>query len=451
MEKFAGYGFNKSHSVAYALLSYQTAWLKAHYPAAFMASVLSADMDNTDKVVNLIDECRSMGLEVMPPDINRSVYAFTVPDDRTILYGLGAIKGVGQAAIEGLIASREHNGPFSGLDDLCRRADTQKLNRRVIEALIRAGALDSIGPNRATLMAHITDAMRLAEQHLHNTHAGQNDLFGEFTLPTATPTVDALPEWDEELRLVAEKETLGLYLTGHPFRRYERELACITSSRIAGLVDLMGDDLKGRRDQGDQQSVVVAGLVTNIRTRIGQRGRMAFITLDDQSGRIEVGLFAESYQNYANLLHKDKILVVEGSVGLDEYSGNARLRAKRVMDIEQARKECAKRIDVKISGASRSGHLVDALQDVLTPFRNGRCEVRISYINAYASVNMTLDESWCVLPAEQLIERLRDLEAVEQADVVYSKISIHRSSTKIAMGVGNVYTRSLRLTTISIK
>jgi DNA polymerase-3 subunit alpha len=417
MEKFAGYGFNKSHSVAYALLSYQTAWLKAHYPAAFMASVLSADMDNTDKVVNLIDECRSMGLEVMPPDINHSVYAFTVLDDCTILYGLGAIKGVGQAAVEGLISSREHNGPFTDLDDLCRRTDMQKLNRRVIEALIRSGALDSIGPNRATLMAHITDAMRLAEQHLHNTHAGQNDLFGEVSFAAATPVVSVLPEWDEELRLAAEKETLGLYLTGHPFSRYERELACITNRRIA---DLMGNGLNGRRDQGDPQTVIVAGLVTNIRIRSGQNGRMAFITLDDQSGRIEVGLFADNYQIYANLLSKDKILVVEGSVGLDEYTGNVRLRAKRILDIEQARAHYAKRIDVRISGANRSGKLIDALQDALTPFRNGHCPVQINYINAVASVNMTLDENWRVLPAGQLIERLRELEAVEQADVVYS-------------------------------
>jgi DNA polymerase-3 subunit alpha len=417
MEKFAGYGFNKSHSVAYALLSYQTAWLKAHYPAAFMASVLSADMDNTEKVVNLIDECRSMGLEVMPPDINRSVYAFTVPDDCTILYGLGAIKGVGQAAVEGLISSREHTGPFTGLDDLCRRADTQKLNRRVIEALIRSGALDSIGPNRATLMAHITDAMRLAEQHLHNTHAGQDDLFSEISLPAATPVVKALPEWDEELRLAAEKETLGLYLTGHPFSRHERELACITSHRIAELV---GDELNGRRDQGDPQTVVVAGLVTSIRLRSGHNGRMAFVTLDDQSGRIEVGLFADNYQNYANLLHKDKILVVEGSVGLDEYTGNVRLRAKRLLDIEHARAHYAKRIDVRISGANRPGKLIDALQNVLTPFKNGHCPVQINYINAVASVNLTLDENWRVLPADQLIERLRELEAVEQADVVYS-------------------------------
>jgi DNA polymerase-3 subunit alpha len=416
MEKFAGYGFNKSHSVAYALLSYQTAWLKAHYPAAFMASVLSADMDNTDKVVNLIDECRSMGLEVIPPDINRSVYAFTVPDDGTILYGLGAIKGVGQAAVEGLISSREHHGPFTDLDDLCRRADTQKLNRRVIEALIRAGALDSIGPNRATLMAHITHAIRLAEQHLHNTHTGQNDLFGEISCPAATPVVSVLPEWDEELRLSAEKETLGLYLTGHPFSRYARELACVTSRRIA---DLVGNALNGRRDQGDSQTVVVAGLVTNIRVRSGQNGRMAFVTLDDQSGRIEVGVFADNYQNYANLLNKDKILVVEGSVGLDEYTGSVRLRAKRLLDIEQARAHYAKRIDVRISGANPPGKLIDALQNALTPFRNGHCPVQINYYNAVASVNMTLDENWQVLPAGQLIERLRELEAVEQADVVY--------------------------------
>ncbi len=420
MEKFAGYGFNKSHSVAYALLSYQTAWLKAHFPAAFMASVLSADMDNTDKVVILTDECRRMGVEVEPPDINRSTYGYTELDDNTILYGLGAIKGVGQTAIKALLDSREKDGPFESLEELCRRGDAQKLNRRTLEALIRAGSLDCLGPNRATLMACLTDAVKMAEQHARDFDAGQNDLFGSLALPQVKAEIPVLPEWHEDLRLSAEKETLGLYLTGHPIRRYEHELARIVTHRLGDLSNEANDEYKVRRHPGEQRTVVVAGLVTSIRTRNIQAGRVAFVTLDDQSGRIEIGVFADDFRKFAHLLSKDKILVTEGILGIDEYTGNPRIRAKQIMDIDQARAHYAKWIDIKISARVAPNGLVIALQEALSPFKEGHCPVRIDYTNAEAHANLVLDESWQVVPTDQLIERLSDLTAVEKAEVVYT-------------------------------
>ncbi|HFC53435.1 MAG TPA: DNA polymerase III subunit alpha, partial [Gammaproteobacteria bacterium] len=234
MEKFAGYGFNKSHSAAYALVSYQTAWLKAHYPAAFMAAVISSDMDHTDKVVTFIDECHDMGLEVLPPDVNRCHYHFTITGERTILYGLGAIKGVGEGVIEAIVRARESGGEFSDLFDFCRRLDLKKVNRRVLEALIRAGAMDSLGPNRATLMDALPDAIRIAEQYLRDTAVGQSDLFGicDSGAPAAGGKYRVQREWEEEQRLRGEKETLGLYLTGHPIERYLPELKQFISSRI---------------------------------------------------------------------------------------------------------------------------------------------------------------------------------------------------------------------------
>ncbi|MFQ5488983.1 MAG: DNA polymerase III subunit alpha, partial [Gammaproteobacteria bacterium] len=303
MEKFAGYGFNKSHSAAYARIAYQTAWLKAHYPAAFMAAVLSSDMDNTDKVVMLIDECRTMGLAVKPPDINLCDYAFTVSDQQTIRYGLGAIKGVGAAALESIIAERNANGHFADLFDLCRRIDLRKANRRVLEALIRAGALDSLDENRARSMARLTHALQAAERHLRDQAVGQNDLFGG-VIASAPDAAAAVPEvevppWSEEQRLSGEKETLGLYLTGHPIQRYEAELARFITARIS--------ELNPARDQ----NVVIAGLVVAIRTLNSRRGdRIAFVTLDDRSGRIDLAVFAEAYRRYRDLIGKDRLIVV---------------------------------------------------------------------------------------------------------------------------------------------
>jgi len=292
MEKFAGYGFNKSHSAAYALVAYQTAWLKAHYPAEFMAAVLSSDMDHTDKVVTFIDECRALGLAVLPPDVNRSDYAFTVRDERTIVYGLGAIKGVGQAAIEALLAARREGGPFRDLHDLCRRVDLRKVNRLVLEALIRAGACDGLGPNRATLMARLGEALAAAEQHGRDADAGQTDLFGG---PVAAPLQGgpepALEEWDEAERLAEEKKALGLYLTGHPYARYEAELAPLVRARLA--------DLAGLAPGAREERVRVAGLVVQLRVRKTQRGgRIAFLTLDDGTGRVEVRVFDEVFERH---------------------------------------------------------------------------------------------------------------------------------------------------------
>ena len=241
MEKFAGYGFNKSHSAAYALLSYQTAWLKHHYPAEFMAAVLSSDMDNTDKVVGLIEDCHKQNLEVRPPDINESVYQFSVHDPKTVIYGLGAIKGVGGAALDGIIEEREANGPFKDLYDFCKRNDTRKVNRRVMEALIKAGALDALGSNRASLMASLNNAMQLADQHHADEKAGQNDLFGgDSAAPEQQTTVHVVEvdDWEDEQRLFNEKETLGLYLTGHPIDKYEAELRQFTDCSLADVAGI---------------------------------------------------------------------------------------------------------------------------------------------------------------------------------------------------------------------
>jgi len=424
MEKFAGYGFNKSHSAAYAVLSYQTAWLKTHYPEAFMAAVLSSDMDKTDKVVTIIDECNRMALKVEPPDVNESQYVFTVSGPMAIRYGLGAIKGVGHAAVENMLAERAAGGRFRDLRDVCRRLDLNRVNRRVLEALVRSGALDSLGVNRATLMHQLPGAMQAADQSSRAAAAGQNDLFGlaEPAAPLATEAVELreeLPDWSEAVRLAGERETLGLYLTGHPITEYERELRPITSGRIAdvGGARPVGANEGGWRGPG--RSVTVAGLVLEIRKR---GGRTSFV-LDDRSGRLEVTMFDDVYQQYRALVAKDAILVVDGGLRWDDFIEDWRLSAKRIMDVDQAREQYARRLVLRWPGAERNGDarkLVAAIEQALRTSMGGRCSVAVRYSRDDAAALLQFGTEWAVRPSRELVERLGQLVGRDGVEVVYA-------------------------------
>ena len=430
MEKFAGYGFNKSHSAAYALVSYQTAWLKAHYPAAFMAAVLSADMDNTDKIVHLIAECRDMKLKVVPPDVNQSQYHFTATAADTIVYGLGAIKGVGQAAIEGMIAERNEAGEFSDLFDLCRRVDTRKVNRRVFDAMIRAGALDPMGDTRASQLANLDKALKMAEQHSRNLDTGQNDLFGDSGSATPLPVEkQVLPEWEEEQRLQGEMDALGLYLTGHPISRYESELVNITSGKLAELAAICSTappanqgknkERKGRPG-ADERPVTIAGLVMSMRVIKTQRGgKIAFLTLDDRTARLDVRVFPDVYDRYQAMLGKNKVLVVQGGFGLDDFTGGYQVTAQSIYDINQARSLFARRLVVGVESSQAGNGFVGHLADILQPFREGHCPVCIDYTGGDARARVALGEEWTVHPTDELLHRLRDLAGKGCVQVEY--------------------------------
>jgi DNA polymerase-3 subunit alpha len=430
MEKFAGYGFNKSHSAAYALVSYQTAWLKSHYPAEFMAAVLSSDMDNTDKVVTLIEECRDMRLEVLPPKVNMSEYMFTVGDEETIIYGLGAIKGVGRAAIDSIIEERVSNGPFKDLFDLCRRIDLRKANKRVLEALIRSGALDDHGDNRATLSAQLPDALKSAEQFARNANIGMEDMFGNALPGESAAPIDtvSLPEWDDETRLTGEKDTLGLYLTGHPIDRYEDELSAMTSGRIIELTgggmeswggDAPGASSMGRPGSGQERQVVVAGLLMSMRTINTRRGRMAIITLDDRTARIEATIFSNVFDQYRNQLIKDKVLVVQGTLGPDDYTGGYRLNVDTIYSIDQAREQFAKRLMIRLETEQGGNGFIHSLANVLSPYRDGSCSVWVQYQRPGAMADMPLGNEWKVHPTDELLHRLRELAGNEKIEVEY--------------------------------
>ncbi|MGE0385889.1 MAG: DNA polymerase III subunit alpha [Gammaproteobacteria bacterium] len=388
MEKFAGYGFNKSHSAAYALVAYQTAWLKAHHPAAFMAAVLSADMDNTDKIVLLIDECRRMGIKVEPPDVNVSQHPFTVADARTVRYGLGAIKGAGAAAIEGIINEREAAGAYADLYDFCRRVDTRKANRRVLEAMIKAGAFDAIGPNRRTMFGALGDALLAAEQHNANRQTGQDDLFGlgqAAPAAQASPRWMATPEWEDDERLKAEKETLGLYLTGHPIDRYARDLAGFGGQR---LVDLR----PGTRR--------VAGLVVD--QRRSKSGRMCFVTLDDRSARVDVRVFSELHERRATLLAPGRVVVIEGECALDDFTGEHALTAEQIWSVDEARERFARRLVLRVAQSEAANGFIDRLARVIQPQVGGACPIEIDYDRQDACARIRLGEAWQVHPTDEL-------------------------------------------------
>ncbi|MDD3609776.1 MAG: DNA polymerase III subunit alpha [Halothiobacillaceae bacterium] len=424
MEKFAGYGFNKSHSAAYALLSFQTAWLKAHYPAAFMAAVLSADMDNTDKVVVLIDECRRMGLRVVPPGVNDCAYKFTIKDPRTVVYGLGAIKGVGQGPVDAIIAEREKAGRFSDLNDFCRRVGYVNLNKRVLEAMIRAGALDELGPNRASLMSHMPEAMRLAEQAQQSANTGMGDLFGLFEVdrePSQDLPIPTLEDWPDAERLQYEKDTLGLYLTGHPIDAHREELDRIVSDRIGVVAGQLEDSpVEGpRRDR----ETLLAGLLVSSRIRRLQNGdKEAFLTLDDGSGRLEVRLFPEEFRQYAELLVPNAVLIAEGGASLDPFSGGVRLRCKRLLSLEQARAAFTREIRLRLSRNLQMTDL-DALIDLLQRYRDAQNggKTLVEYRSSTARAVLRLPPDWSLIPADELLRRLGEHPAVQSFELVYGR------------------------------
>jgi DNA polymerase-3 subunit alpha len=408
MEKFAGYGFNKSHSAAYALLTYQTAYLKAHYPAAFMAAVLTADMSRTDKVVYLIQECNALGILVQPPDINTSVFEFAVGDERNIRYGLGAVRGVGEAAVNHIICERAARGPFKSLEDLCRRLDLQKVNRRVLEALIKSGSLDAIGAHRAALMRDLGPAMQRGDQSARAHEAGQVDLFGlaaeEARAPVARASAPGEPDWSPAQRLAGERETLGLYLTGHPIERVEPHLQHFVTHRIGDLVAERPASTPGVRVFTGGRQVTVAGLIDEIR----RRGTRTSINLDDRSGRIEVALFDEVLQRHRSLIVKDALILVEGQLRFDEFSDGWRLSARRIIDLDDALSAQARRIILKWPAAP-TPKAFDELSNILMRYRPGPCPVTVEYRSPSASCALTLGTEWNVRPARELLTALEEL------------------------------------------
>ncbi|MBU29821.1 MAG: DNA polymerase III subunit alpha [Gammaproteobacteria bacterium] len=411
MAKFAGYGFNKSHSAAYALVSYQTAFLKTHYPAEFMAAVLSSDMDNTDKVVPLIEECRRMGLTVRPPDVNVGAFRFAVKDGE-VIYGLGAIKGLGEGPTRELVGSRKLVGTFVNLFDFCRRVGASKVNRRALEALIRAGAFDSLNEPRWVLMSSLEDAISEADQQARNEAVGIADMFG---LGVGSDTgVSADPyqhhrsaiAWSEHEILRGEKETLGLYLTGHPIDWYADDLKGLGAKPL--------ENLDRTRD-----TIRVVGLIVGLRVIRNKRGdSFGIITIDDRTARIDVTVFADLFADCREKLIDDTLVVIEGNVSFDEFTNGLKMRASKVETLEDARKLSAS--SLKIYLENRPPEFADTLVSTIQPYLGGECPVIIEYNAQHVSGEIVLGDHYLVYPNDSLLMELQELLGRDRVHLDFS-------------------------------
>ncbi|MBC9073720.1 DNA polymerase III subunit alpha [Thauera sp. CAU 1555] len=416
MTKFAEYGFNKSHTAAYAVVTYHTAWLKAHHCAAFMAATMSSDLDNTDTIKIFYEDTLANRIKVLPPDVNESDYRFVPVDRKTIRYGLGAVKGCGEPAVRAILGAREKGGAFRDLFDFCERVDRRMVNRRVIEALIRAGAMDTLpghqGIDRAQLVATVGLAMEAAEQAAANAlQGGLFDMIPEAA--GAAPEFAKVRLWSERDRLKEEKTAIGFFLSGHPFNAFKSEVRRFVRRPLSQL-------------EPSREPVSMAGVVMEVRTKMGSRGKMAFIQLDDGSQPREVAVYSEVLDANRGKIVTDEVLVVEGKVSKDDFNGEGGLRiiADRLYTLGEARARHARALQVCINGevpaAGGAVAAAERLQGLLSPFRDGGCPVRVRYRNAEAEADLPFGEGWRVRPEDALLESLREWLPPEAVEVLYS-------------------------------
>ncbi|MDY2947549.1 MAG: DNA polymerase III subunit alpha [Mannheimia varigena] len=401
VEKFAGYGFNKSHSAAYALVSYQTLWLKAHYPAEFMAAVMTSEMDNTDKIVGFYDECINMGLTVVPPDVNSGEHRFSVNEKGEIVYGLGAIKGVGEGPIEAILEARNKDGRFKDLFDLTARVDLKKINRRTFESLIMSGAFDKLGPHRAALMKNLEDALKASDQHSKMEELGQSDMFGVLTeTPEEVQNAYAnTPKWSEQTILDGERATLGLYLSGHPIGRFLKELSHYSPNRLNELQPTF----RG-------QMATVSGMVMASRVAVTKRGsRIGIATIEDRSGKLDITLFSEALENFGHLMQQDQIIVASGSIQFDDFSGGLKMSAREVFSLDEARSRFAKSLALAISQEQLSATFIKKMTAIIAPYKEGTLPLHFYYQSPEGRVLLKGGVEWRVTPNEQMFSELKAL------------------------------------------
>jgi DNA polymerase-3 subunit alpha len=417
MEKFAGYGFNKSHAAAYSLLAYHTAWLKVRCASEFYAANMTVEMDDTDKLKILLNDAKQFGVSFEPPDVNRGVYRFEPVDDKRVRYGLGAIKGTGQAAIEAIVAAREGSvgdggAPFRSLFDFCARVDRQRINKRVVEALIKAGAFDRLHGDRASLLASVSLALDWADtQAAHADQVGLFDFGDSHAASTHEPALVAAAPWDIKERLTQEKTAVGFFLSGHLFEQSEAEVRQFCRTRIADLAD-------------SRDPQVLAGIVTELRIVNGQRGRVMIFKLDDRSEVIEAVASEELIETHRELLREDELLIVQGRVKLDRFSGGLRLEVAQVWDLAGARARFGRYLAVAVNG------ILLPLNELLRqwPARKLRTDqgdldqglgVRLQLRRSDAIADLDLGDQARFWPCDEALARWRSVAHGGQASIVY--------------------------------
>ncbi len=401
MTKFAEYGFNKSHTAAYAVVTYHTAWLKAHHCSAFMAATMSSDMDNTDSVKIFYEDTVANKVKVLGPDVNASNYRFEPVDRSTIRFGLGAVKGTGEQAVNVILKAREAGGPFKDLFDFCQRCDKRMVNRRTTEALIKAGAFDSIDVGRHKLLASVGVAMDFAEQAERNSM--QSSLFdmGAAAEEHAPQYITVKP-WDEKEQLMQEKTALGFFFSGHPYNTCKKELSRFVRRPLNRL-------------EPAKEITTLAGVVVGVRTQMTRRGKMLFVQLDDGTGMIEVSVFNELFEAERAKVGTDEVLIVEGKVSYDDFSGGNRVVADKLMTLGEARARFAKHLLLRMNGTADARKL----KSLLMPFVPGTAQVRIHYANSDAECMLTLGEAIRVRLDDLLLEALASWLKPENVEIVY--------------------------------
>ncbi len=402
MEKFAGYGFNKSHAAAYALLAYQTGYMKRHHNAAFMAANLSAVMDDTDKVRLFRDDAEANGLRVLPPDINVSDYRFVPVDAKSVRYGLGGVRGTGESAVHSIVEARKA-GPFTDLFDFCTRVDKRIVNRRAVEALVRAGAFDGVEPNRASLLSSVGRAMETAEKAERD--AAQVSLFGEAdAAQTARLALVEAPPWELARKLTEEKVALGYCLSAHLFTVYEPMLKGFPRTSLAKLTA--------------SDHTCIAGVVSSSRVQMTRRGRMIAVVIEDGTGQVEISVFNELFEAHRDKLKEDALVVVAGKVQMDPFIGGLRVTAEEIFDLDLLRARYGASLRIAINGQADARRLMEMLSPYKSSGRGG-CPVLVHYENGAASCDVVLGEEWKVKPDSQLIGALAAWLAPENVQLQY--------------------------------
>ena len=397
---FAGYGFNKSHAAGYALIAYQTAYLKAHYPLEFMASTLSSEMDNSDRVVTLINECRRMDIAVLPPDVHDSFYNFRVVDGH-VRFALGAVKNVGRAPVESIVATREAGQRFANLFDLCERVDLRWVNKRVLESLVQAGALDSLEGYRAQKMVLLPKAMEYAQSLQQDRERGQTSLFstrgGSDALKTPRPQLPNIPEWHINELLAREKALLGFYVSGHPLTNYEDE--------VKAFATLSLDDLEKTRDG---QEVCVAGIITAFKRTTDRKNQsMAFLTLEDFSGSAEAILFAEPFERHQTLVYNDSAILARAVVSTREER-KAKLRISEMVPLSEVRERFVTTVGISLSTTGLEHDFIEAIKEILLR-HPGKCQVVLHLQTPQHPGMQIRPRTITVLPSKELIAQLKKL------------------------------------------
>jgi DNA polymerase-3 subunit alpha len=423
MEKFAGYGFNKSHAAAYSLLAYHTGWLKVHFTAEFFCANMTIEMDDTDKLKVLYQDASKFGIRFEPPDVNSGSYRFEPVSDQVIRYGLGAVKGTGQQAIEAIVAAREGRGvgpradtvgPFASLFDFCARVDRARLNKRTVEALIKAGAFDSLESNRAALLGSVERAFDYANAQIANANqGGLFDMFGDdgHGASTQEPELANLPCWGVKERLTYEKTAIGFYLSGHLFDEVEREVRRFARTPIERVVD-------------SRDPILIAGIVNDLRIINGQRGKVAIFKLDDKSGTLEATADEALINAHRNLLKDDELVIAQVLAQPDRFSGGLRLKVQALWDLGAARCRFGRHLRLRV--AERAPDVAALLRDFPAQREQGEegeilrgLPLRFEVLRPGARCEVQLGEQALIFPSDAALAACMAQAHERAAEIAY--------------------------------